>query len=222
MSLLFGLIEHIIIYVVYITDITDHMFLMTSRRTMNNANEQRPTNIMPLRNRMNPTSSPTSINATVQPEVKPKMKWGAPTWTFLHTLVEKFKDTSFPTMRHDLFRIIFTICTNLPCPICSKHAQEYLSKINVNSIQTKQDMIHMLFTFHNEVNQRKSVAPFPIDNLDKYKSGNYKAITNNFIAFFQEKTKNIHLIADEMFRQRNIKIVKRWIIDNIDHVELVE
>ena len=200
------------------------MFLMTSRRTMNNPNEQRPNNIMPLRNRVVSVQAPPATNAVVQQEVpsKPKMKWGAPTWTFLHTLVEQFKDTSFRAMRQDLFRIIFTICTNLPCPICSKHAQEYLGKININSIQTKQDMVHMLFVFHNEVNKRKSVAQFPIDGLEKYKSGNYKAITNNFIVFFQEKTKNIHLIADEMYRQRNIAIVKRWIVDNIDHIELIE
>ncbi len=200
------------------------MFLMTSRRTMNNPNEQRPHNFMPLRNRMAPSSAPTTINAVVQPEApsKPKMKWGAPTWTFLHTLVEQFKDALFPAMRQELFRIIFTICTNLPCPICSKHAHEYLSKININSIQTKQDMIHMLFVFHNEVNKRKSVAPFPIDGLDKYKTGNYKAITNIFIVHFQEKTRNIHLIADEMYRQRNIAIVKRWIVDNIDKIEIIE
>ncbi len=196
---------------------------MTSRRTMNNPNEPRPINSMPLRNRLVSAQAPTANNAVVQPTepIKPKMKWGAPTWTFLHTLVEQFKDSSFHAMRQELFRIIFTICTNLPCPICSKHAQEYLGKININSIQTKQDMIHMMFVFHNEVNTRKSVPPFPIAGLDKYKSGNYKAITNNFIVFFQEKTKNIHLIADEMYRQRNIAIVKRWIVDNIDHIELL-
>ena len=200
------------------------MFLMSTRRTMNNPNEQRPNNFMPLRNRQVSAPAPTSINAAVQPEVpsKPKMKWGAPTWTFLHTLVEQFKESSFRAMRQELFRIIFTICTNLPCPICSKHAIEYLGKININSIQTKQDMIHMLFVFHNEVNKRKGVAQFPIDGLDKYKSGNYKAITNNFMLFFQEKTRNIHLIADEMFRQRNIAIVKKWIVDNINNIELIE
>ena len=208
--------------IVYITDNTDHMFLMTSRRTMNNPNDQRQSNFMPLRNRPISGPAPATHSAVVQSAEpsKPKMKWGAPTWTFLHTLVEQFKDTSFRTMRQELFRVIFTICTNLPCPICSKHAQEYLGKININSIQTKQDMIHMVFAFHNEVNKRKSVAQFPIDGLDKYKSGNYKAITNNFIVFFQEKTRNIHLIADEMYRQRNIAIVKRWIVDNIDHIEL--
>ena len=200
------------------------MFLMTTRRTMNNANEQRPTNIMPLRNRLGSAALPTNNNAAVQSAEpsKPKMKWGAPTWTFLHTLVEQFKDTAFRTMRLELFRIIFAICTNLPCPICSKHAHEYLSKININSIQTKQDMIHMMFAFHNEVNGRKSVALFPIDGLEKYKTGNYKAITNNFIVHFQEKTRNIHLIADEMYRQRNIAIVKRWIVDNINNIEMVE
>ena len=196
---------------------------MTTRRTMNNPNEQRPNNIMPLRNRLVSVQAPNSNNVVVQSSEpsKPKMKWGAPTWTFLHTLVEQFKDSSFRAMRQELFRIIFIICTNLPCPICSKHAQEYLGKININTIQTKQDMIHMMFVFHNEVNTRKNVDPFPIDGLDKYKSGNYKAITNNFIVFFQEKTKNIHLIADEMYRQRNIAIVKRWIVDNIDHIELL-
>lgn len=200
------------------------MFLMTSRRTMNNPNEQRPTNFMQLRNRPVSAPAPATHSAVVQSAEpsKPKMKWGAPTWTYLHTLVEQFKDSAFRTMRQDLFRIIFTICTNLPCPICSKHAQEYFGKININSIQTKQDMIHMLFVFHNEVNKRKNVAPFPIDGLNKYKSGNYKAITNNFVVHFQEKTRNIHLIADEMFRQRNIATVKRWIVDNIDNVELIE
>ncbi len=197
---------------------------MTTRRTMNNSNEQRPTNIMPLRIRQSSAPAPTNNNAVVQSAApsKPKMKWGAPTWTFLHTLVEQFKDAAFRTMRQDLFRIIFTICTNLPCPICSKHAQEYLGNININSIQTKQDMIHMLFVFHNEVNKRKSVAQFPIDGLDKYKTGNYKAITNNFIVHFQEKTKNIHLIADEMYRQRNIATVKHWIVDNINNIEVLE
>ena len=197
---------------------------MTTRRTMNKPNEQRSPNIMPLRIRPGPAASQATHSAAVQSAEpsKPKMKWGAPTWTFLHTLVEQFKDTSFRTMRHDLFRIIFTICTNLPCPICSKHANEYLSKININSIQTKQDMIHMLFVFHNEVNSRKSVAPFPIDGLEKYKTGNYKAIANNFIVHFQEKTKNIHLIADEMYRQRNIATVKNWIVDNIHNVQVLE
>ena len=198
------------------------MFLMSTRRTMNNPNEQRPTNFMPLRIRPGPAQATHSAAVQSAEPIKPKMKWGAPTWTFLHTLVEQFKESSFRAMRQELFRIIFTICTNLPCPICSKHAQEYLGKININSIQTKQDMIHMMFTFHNEVNQRKGVAPFPIDGLNKYSYGNYKAITNNFMVFFQEKTRNIHLIADEMYRQRNIAIVKRWIIDNIDHIELVE
>jgi hypothetical protein len=191
---------------------------------MQNTNEQRSNNFMPLRNRVGPSPSPNNNNAAVQSAApsKPNMKWGAPTWTFLHTLVEQFNDSSFRAMRQDLFRIVFTICTNLPCPICSKHAHEYLSKININSIQTKQDMIHMLFLFHNEVNKRKSVAQFPIDGLEKYKTGNYKAIANNFVAHFQEKTRNIHLIADEMYRQRNITIVKHWIVDNINNIELVE
>lgn len=207
-------------YIIYITE-THTMFLMTTRRTMTNANnDQRPVAFMQIRPRAIPIQ-PTN-NAIIQPTapVKPKMLWGAPTWTFLHTLAALVNETQYPLIYKDLFRIIFTICTNLPCPICSKHAQEYLTKINVNSLHTKQDMILLLFSFHNEVNKRKNEPLFPVSELEKYKLGNYKAIVNNFIIHFQEKTRNIHLIADEMYRQRNVGLVKTWILDNINIIDM--
>ena len=155
------------------------------------------------------------------PENKPpQMKWGPPTWLYLHTMAEKVKETSFQQIRADMFRIICTICTNLPCSMCSNHAKEYLSKINVQSIQTKDDMKQFLFVFHNSVNARKQFKLFQYSDLtETYSKGDYKAITNNFMRFYQEKTRNIHLIADEMHRQRIVKVVKQWIIDNIEHFE---
>ena len=148
------------------------------------------------------------------------MRWGPPTWLYLHTMAEKVKETSFNQIRADMFRIISIICTNLPCSICLNHAREYLSKINPQSIQTKDDMKKFLFVFHNSVNARKQLKIFQYSDLDQtYSNGNYKAITNNFMLFYQEKTRNIHLIADEMHRQRVVKIVKQWIIDNIEHFE---
>lgn len=150
----------------------------------------------------------------------PQMKWGPPTWLYLHTMAEKVKDTSFQQIRKDMFRIIYTICTNLPCSMCSNHAKEYLSKINIESIQTKNDMKQFLFVFHNSVNTRKRLNIFSFSDLDDtYSKGDYIAITNNFMTFYQEKTRNIHFIADEMHRQRIVKLVQQWIIDNIEHFE---
>lgn len=198
------------------------MFLMTTRRTMNTSNEPRLTNFMPMRTHAVPLQ-PQVSNIVVQPTpTKPTMKWGAPTWTFLHTLAALIKESSFQKVRVEVFNIIVKICTNLPCPICSNHAREYFNKLNVNAIKSKQDLIYMLYTFHNEVNARKKYTPFPLSGLDKYQTGNYKAIVNNFMIHYQEKTRNIHLIADEMNRQLNVKAVKSWIIENLHIIDILE
>jgi hypothetical protein len=195
---------------------------MTTRRTMNTSNEPRLTNFMPMRTQAVPLQ-PQVSNIVVQPTpTKPTMKWGAPAWTFLHTLAALIKESSFQKVRMEVFNIIVKICTNLPCPICSNHAREYFNKLNVNAIKSKQDLIYMLYTFHNEVNARKKYTPFPLSGLDKYQTGNYKAIVNNFMIHYQEKTRNIHLIADEMNRQLNVRAVKSWIIENLHIIDIIE
>ena len=200
------------------------MFLNTTRRIISNSNDSRPNTFMQLRPRtVAPIRTTNNTHHIVAPTtINPVMKWGAPTWTFLHTLAALIKETSFNAIRIDLFRIVQAICTNLPCSICSNHAREYFNKLNVNTIKTKQGLIHMLFAFHNDVNKRKNVELFPLSGLNKYTQGNYKVIANNFMIHYQEKTRNIHLIADEMHRQRVIKTVKQWIIDNIENIELIE
>ena len=52
------------------------------------------------------------------------------------------------------FNIIRQICYNLPCPECRKHASNYINKISLHSVKTKEDLIFVLFTFHNDVNRR--------------------------------------------------------------------
>jgi hypothetical protein len=194
------------------------MFLMSTRRT-----SETPRQNTVMRLNRNPAQQSNIIKPVVQPEPPkpPQMKWGAPTWTYLHTMAEKVKESSFPAIRKEMYRVIYMICTNLPCSMCSNHAKEYLNKINVQSIQTKQDLKNMLFVFHNEVNKRKGFAIFPNSNLDdKYSTGNYRAIANNFMIFYQEKSRNKHFIADEMYRQRVVSQVKQWIIENIEHFDL--
>jgi hypothetical protein len=146
------------------------------------------------------------------------MKWGEPIWFLFHTLAEKIKEDSFKNIRVDLLNIIYTICANLPCPTCASHAVEYMNNINYNTIQTKEQLKEMLYTFHNSVNKRKNFALFPRENLqEKYSKANTINIIQNFMIHFSDKHASIHMIANDMHRQRICKKIKDWININIHH-----
>lgn len=148
------------------------------------------------------------------------MKWGEPVWFFLHTLAHKVKDESFSTLRGDILKHVYTICTNLPCPDCSMHAKNYLSGINFNNIKTKTDLKNVLFEFHNSVNRRKGFSEFPKDDLDrKYESANFTAMVNYFIRVFIDRHASPRMISDDMYRARLTQVIKQWVSDNITHFD---
>jgi len=155
------------------------------------------------------------------PSGKKEMLWGAPTWFLLHTMAEKVKDESFMAIRAKMFEIIYTICTNLPCPKCSAHATDYLKGINFNAITSKRDLQLMLFKFHNEVNGRKSLPIFDLSELNaKYSAANTVNIIHNFFFFFRDKSKNVNMISLNMYRERIIKDLQTWFQFNINNFDL--
>jgi hypothetical protein len=155
------------------------------------------------------------------PSGKKEMLWGAPTWFLLHTIAEKVKDESFMAIRSKLFEIIYTICTNLPCPKCSAHATEYMKSINFNSITSKRDLQLMLFKFHNEVNGRKGLPIFDLSELNaKYSAANTVNIIHNFFFFFRDNSKNVNMISLNMYRERIIKDLQTWFQFNISNFDL--
>jgi hypothetical protein len=152
-----------------------------------------------------------------QPQPPSKgMRWGAPTWFLLHTLAEKVKDEHFDRIKIDLFRSIYTICTNLPCPDCSNHAKQYLDSINFALIRTKQDLKNMLFVFHNMVNQRKGQ---PIYTKEEMENTYPKAVTvniiNNFLFHFSDKSRSPKLMAGDLYRSRITVNIKEWLTQNM-------
>jgi len=152
---------------------------------------------------------------------KKSMKWGEPTWFLFHTLAEKVKDSDFQIIRKDLINIIYTICMNLPCPDCAKHATEYMNNINLNAIQTKTQLKDMLFVFHNTVNSRKGFSIFPREELDlKYSRANTINIIKNFIVHFENKNKSIRMISDDIYRARISDNLKQWLNQNITHFDM--
>jgi len=149
-----------------------------------------------------------------------KIKWGASTWYLFHTLAHKIKEEHFLTLRVVLINNIISICSNLPCPKCATHASEYMSKININAIQTKDDLKNMLFKFHNDVNSRVGNSQFSYEELNnKYANSNTINIVQNFFVMFQDKTFNVSAIANSMHRTRVISTIKTWMRDNIQYFD---
>lgn len=145
-----------------------------------------------------------------------KILWGPAIWFLLHTLAEKVKPELFSSIRVELLNNIYSICVNLPCPLCSNHAKEYLDKINFNTIQTKIDLKILLFNFHNDVNKRKNYSLFSREQLDeKYSRANTVNIIHNFMIFFQDKYRSPKLIADDLQRKYIAIRLREWFSRNL-------
>jgi hypothetical protein len=168
------------------------------------------------------TKSVPTKNEVVVSEVKEekKMTWGEPIWFLFHTLAQKVKPDSFPIVRTELLNTIYSICANLPCPICTNHAVEYMNKINFNTIQNKEDLIKMLFIFHNEVNKRKNVPLFDYDEVEKkYSLAVTTNIIHNFFYKYDVKSKNLRMLANDFQKKKLISKLKVWFSANIQHFE---
>ena len=148
------------------------------------------------------------------------MTWGGPTWTFLHTIVEKIKDEHFSRLRNDLFKNIFMICTNLPCPDCSLHSKNYFNNQNFNAITSKSLLKNMLYDFHNSVNNRKGFELFNRIDLDKKYSEQVLSVTfYNFLIKFKDRGANNRFIHEDIYRSQLSKELVKWFNANKEYFD---
>ena len=140
--------------------------------------------------------------------------WGPPTWILFHTLIAKLTDDGFNTIGLQLFNYIKRICNNLPCPDCAQHATQFLSRVNMATIKTKDDLRNTMYIFHNMVNKRKNKPMYHVNDLEKYKSNNSVEKYNNFIMHFKTKG-NMKLLADSFQRKLLVNDFKKWLMTNI-------
>ena len=130
-------------------------------------------------------------------------------------MAQKIKEPYFPQIKNEFLNIIYIICINLPCPTCAEHAKKYMESIRYQTIQSKQQLKDMLFEFHNSVNQRKGVALFPYSQLDaKYNAAISSNILRNFMFHFKDKSHNLRMISQEMYRNMVVKQVTNWFSNN--------
>lgn len=146
--------------------------------------------------------------------------WGPPTWIFMHTIAEKVKNDSFPLISQQLIKVLIQICNNLPCPDCTIHAKNFWSHVTPANITTKQDLINLLFMFHNMVNKRKQKPPFKYDDLHTYKNKQLIAVYNNFTQHFNTNG-NMNLINESFHRKLMLTSLRRWLMVNISHFEII-
>jgi len=173
--------------------------------------------LMPHRTRTIQVPPKQIVEEPVKPQTK-KMKWGEPTWYLLHCLAEKVKEDKFSLIRVELLNAIFSICANLPCPDCAKHASDYLKNIQFLNIQTKTQLKMALFNFHNMVNIKKNMQLFPVEHLEsKYQNMVLIPTIYTFMHHFQDKHKSIRMIANDFYRSRIAEQLKTWFNVNISN-----
>lgn len=105
-----------------------------------------------------------------------KSIWGNINWYLFHSMAYKLKDDNNHLIK-PMFKLIKLISSNLPCPQCSLESRYILNKININTIKTKEDLIQVLFRFHNMVNKKLKKKAFTMDEHNNlYKKANLKKI----------------------------------------------
>lgn len=144
--------------------------------------------------------------------------WGPSTWIFMHTLAAKIKEDSFPIIGANLILVLMQICRNLPCPECTQHATQFWTKVRTANIKNKNDLINLLFVFHNMVNKRKQYSQFKYENLKYYETRNIIETYNSFSRNFNTKG-NMNLINESFHRNLMLSSLRTWLMTNISHFE---
>lgn len=147
-----------------------------------------------------------------------KSVWGPCVWYMFHTLAYSIKDDNharFELVKNDFIKFAFRISTNLPCPECSQHAKQYLSRINPAAIKTKDNLKTFFVEFHNAVNHRKGKAVFTIEEADaKYSTANVRMVIEYFFQIYGKKTVNVKLMVNNFHKDILLSEFRAWTIQN--------
>ena len=197
------------------------MFSLVNKKTSSsNSQLKKPSMIFEFKNSMpiRPLPHPKPQVMVVENST-PKMRWGRPIWTFFHVTAEKIKPEFFGIVIREYLNYIVLICNILPCPICSQHASEYMRSININNIKTKDDLINLFLNFHNVVNVRKGYPVIAKNSIPAYNQLNTVSVIQQFMVAFEDKSRSMKLMADDIARARIVGKLKFWINGNIQYFD---
>jgi hypothetical protein len=121
----------------------------------------------------------------------------------------------FEKTKTEFIKFAFRIATNLPCPECSQHATQFVSRINPASIKTKEQLNLLFIDFHNAVNQRKGKPIFTRDEAyAKYKTANVRLVIEYFFQIYGKKTVNVKLMVNNFHKDILLSEFRAWVTQN--------
>ena len=147
-----------------------------------------------------------------------KSVWGPCVWYLFHTLSYHIKDTNaveFEKTKTEFIKFAFRIATNLPCPECSQHATQFVSRVNPASIKTKDQLNGLFIDFHNAVNRRKGKPVFTREEAyAKYKTANVRLVIEYFFQIYGKKTVNVKLMVNNFQKDILLSEFRAWVTQN--------
>lgn len=143
-----------------------------------------------------------------------KQKWGNACWYLFHTMAYKLKK-EYEHYVPELLTHIMSICNNLPCPDCSNHAMREFQKLNRQKVKTKDDLITVLWEFHNKVNKRLKKSEFTIvDHNKKYEKANIQNIYKNFLNIMFKRVGSERAMIYNMSRRNALIKFDKFILSH--------
>jgi hypothetical protein len=135
-----------------------------------------------------------------------KKDWGNISWILMHSLAQKVTENKFINCKEILIRIIFDICSNLPCPDCREHAIKLLKTSNIHKISNKIQLISFLCEFHNIVNKKLKKPTKKIEEVEKqYSTAKLNMIVSIFFKVYNSVIYNEKMLADSFRRKIFLK-----------------
>lgn len=139
--------------------------------------------------------------------------WGTPTWIFFHTFAEHIDPTFYKHNRDTIKKFIISICNNLPCPDCTKHAIQYNRfNLTITNIENKEKLKQYFFNFHNAVNVRKGYSIFK--NYNIYKSSKLRTSYINFKRAYLRNNALSRAFCDSLQRKNIINNLESFLLAN--------
>jgi hypothetical protein len=137
------------------------------------------------------------------------IKWGQPTWMFLHTFSLKLSEQKYALLKKEVFDMIKLICASLPCPDCASHATEYMKKSPIPP--TASALQKFIFDFHNAVNLRTGKQMYLPNVLAIYETVNLEKIFYICRHIMLNQPYNPRLSINKMHTQMSLREVEAWL-----------
>jgi len=143
-----------------------------------------------------------------------KQEWGNATWYFLHTISYKLKEEHSDKVQ-ELFKLFYNVCINLPCQECAGHAKKQLDKAYKYKIKTKNDLVNIIWEFHNIVNKRLGKKYMTKDEfVELYSRANTYKIIKNFDDTMKKQIHGNRAMIYTMARKRAVNDVIDFVYKN--------